>query len=102
MQLPTHDALVRRLIFEFGYPTSYVAKFADELLQLEPQLQEAFSIWWYTGAIPSFAVEGFTIQRLVDEYRSTIPNAFTTLDWLIREPEVALYSLTHPRCGGVA
>jgi hypothetical protein len=39
-------------------------------------------------------VQGYTAQRLVDEYQFTPPNAFVTLDWLIREPAKAVKALS--------
>lgn len=93
MSLPSHDAVARRLTAEYGYSPGHAAQVAIKLERLQPAVREAFLTWWRTGDIPPLTVEGYTVQRLVEEYKFVLPGAFLALDWLVREPVRALRAL---------
>lgn len=89
MNIPSRPELLARLVSDLGYPTSGAELLADQIEHLQPQLVEIFSRWWEGGALPAIEVGGYTASRLVEEFGFTPLAALLTLDWLIREPEVA-------------
>jgi len=44
-----------------------------------------------------FEIEGYSMNRLLTEHNMTPIAAFLTLDWLMREPAIALASLNKGR-----
>jgi hypothetical protein len=88
------DVIIARLVSEFDYSEKLAKEVARKLRDSAPEIQVAFEKWWYGGGFDEhLVVQGYTAQRLVEKYRFTPPNAFVTLDWLIREPEKAVKAL---------
>ncbi len=88
------QSLIPRLVSEFGYPQAGAQLVADKLENCSPEIQAAFWEWWNTGSLSEIQIEGYTIQRLMAEHHMKPIAAFLTLDWLQREPQKALVSLT--------
>jgi hypothetical protein len=85
--------LVTRLVSEFGYPLQGAQMVAEKLLACGPEIKAAFLYWWNEGSLDDLVVEGYTVQRLMEEHGMNPIAAFLTLDWLMREPEKAKVSL---------
>ena len=83
--------LLPRLETEFGYRPWLASQIAEKLVASDPRVKKAFWQWWQSGQLDeTLDVEGFTAARLVRERGLSAVNAFATLDWLLREPELAL------------
>jgi hypothetical protein len=66
----------------------------NSLLVSAPIIQKAFEQWWYDGTLDAeLELHGYTLKRLLDDYAFNPINALLTLDWLLREPEMALAAL---------
>ena len=89
MSIPSRPDLIERLTNEWGYPAYDAELMAEDIERLQPMLREPFEHWWNTGELPTVEVEGYTAASLTTEHDLTPPAAMTTLDWLLREPEVA-------------
>ncbi len=87
------NKLLQRLISEFNYPEKGAHLISEKIINCQPEIKAAFNRWWQSGQLTSFAIEGYTVQRLQDEHGMNAIAAFLTLDWLLREPEAALASL---------
>jgi hypothetical protein len=87
------DAVIARLMNEFGYPQQGAALVWNRIENLSPQILPAFTVWWDESTIPSIEVNGMTFKKLLAEHAMNPVAVFLTLDWLAREPEKALASL---------
>ena len=76
-----------------GYSRAGARSAAKRLIQMDPQLKKDFVRWSQDGSIPQTAVEEFDIPGLTQHRAMTVPAAFLTLDWLLREPEQAKTAL---------
>lgn len=85
--------LVPQLVGELGYSPHAADIVARELIEAAPRVRDVFFQWWETGKIAELEVEGYSVQRLMDERNMNPVAACLTLDWLIKEPEAALASL---------
>lgn len=86
--------LIARLVSEFGYTDKEAPLVADDLLACSPVVQVAFERWWRGGELDKvLKVQGYTLQRLMDEYALKPIGALLTMDWLIRDPGEALAAL---------
>src|SRR5213076_2012050 len=94
MSIQSHT-IVPRLVSEFGYLEKDAEKVVQDLQTCPLAVQEAFEKWWWgKGLDEQLAVQGYTLQRLIDEYDLEPIGAFLTIGWLIREPDVALQALS--------
>jgi hypothetical protein len=87
------DTIRTRLTREFGYSESGARIVAEKLIACSPQIKSAIAVWWNTGDLTDLEIEGFTVQRLMEQHGMKPIAAFLTLDWLVREPERARASL---------
>ena len=87
------ESIVTILINEYDY-SEYVAEVtANDLLNIQPQLQSALKAWLDTHAITNVEIEGFSVKQFM-ERGYTFPSALISLDWLLTEPDVAKAELT--------
>ena len=89
MRVLDEQALIPRLIEEFGYPPEGAKLVASDLTACGEPVASAFADWWETGTMPSVEVEGYTVPRLLREQAMHPVAAFLALDWLRREPAKA-------------
>ena len=85
--------LIAELKTKYGYNPRGAQLVADKLEKMNPLLADLFVQWQKDGVIPQFEIEGYSIQRLLKKHKMTPIAAFLTLDWLMREPNIALASL---------
>src|SRR3989344_1805983 len=86
--------LVHRLTTEFGYSPQIAEKVASQLVAMSPDIKGQFWQWWNTGQdATDLVVNGYTVAKLKDEFGLNPIAAFSTLDWMMREPDVALQTL---------
>ncbi len=88
-----NDQMLNRIMTEFGYPRKRAESAVRKLHKLQPEIKTDFENWWLTGEIPGSEIEGYTVSRLQGEYSMNPIAAFLTLDWLIRDPEIARTTL---------
>ena len=86
MKKITKKELKQRLKDEFGYPGSGAKLITDQLADFCPEIRFEFEKWWTSGELPSIEIEGYTIQRLMNEHNQNPIAAFLTLAWLKTEP----------------
>jgi hypothetical protein len=93
MTTSLQDQLLSRLMTEWRYGEEEAQSVAAELEHCAPEVLAAFHIWWETGTLGIFEVQGYTVAHLMEEYQMNPIAAFLTLDWLWKEPDVALGAL---------
>lgn len=82
-------------LLERGYDPHSARLVVPDLLQLSNQLQPLFNNWLNDeNCQADYSVEGYAISSLVKERGMKYPAALLTIDWIIKEPEIALRSLT--------
>lgn len=53
--------------------------------------------WFHGKGYPQERVEGVTVLELVEKQGLKPLNAFIVMNWLLKDPDAAKYSLTRPR-----
>ncbi len=89
----TEKELQERLLDEWDYPTHLVENTARRLMNMSPQVTEAFETWCETGRMPQLEAEGYSLEQLRRDFRMKPVGAFLTLDWLVKEPQEAREAL---------
>jgi hypothetical protein len=93
MDIPVQDVM-QKLINDFGYTEQNAERAVSSLLVSASIIQKAFEQWWSDGTLDvELEVHGYTLKRLMDEYAFNPINALLTMDWLLREPDMALVAL---------
>lgn len=81
------------LLNEHGYPKFMLGKTSDKIENFSPFLMEAFENWVLYGIEPSFVIKGYSFTSLIEKFKMNPIGAFITLDWIMRDSEIALKSL---------
>ena len=76
-----------------GYPQFMLEKTADKVAAFQPIIAAAFESYCVEGIVPDIVIEGYDYNILVSEFSMKPVGAFITLDWLVREPEIAKEAL---------
>jgi len=76
-----------------GYPEKQAFSVANDLQEIDSALQDALQRWLVIEEEMDFQIEGFKLSELKQKFDMTYPAALLTMDWLIKEPELATKSI---------
>lgn len=83
------ETIVNTLIAN-QYSEKQANQVAEELLLIDDKLTSLLEEWVSNTNEPDIIVEGFSLIELKDKYKMTYPAALLTIDWLIKEPNIAV------------
>lgn len=84
---------IKEILMKRGYPEKQASSVASDLLEIDKTLQEALYGWLATENETDFQVAGFKLSELKHKFDMTYPAVLLTMDWLIKEPELAIKSI---------
>lgn len=73
-----------------GYSEKQSSNLAYQLNTLSYGLKECLSKWLSSGEESDFEANGFSLVKLMSNYKLKYPAALLSLDWVIKDPEVAI------------
>lgn len=73
-----------------GYNEKQALGLSMQLSELSNCLLDRLSIWLTTGETPDYEIRGFSINDLMTKYNLKYPAALLSIDWVIKEPAVAI------------
>lgn len=91
----TNDII--KLLMQQDYTEKEAIVTAQELSELSPQLEALFCQWVENGSEGDYTAEEFTLLELKKKFDMTYPAALLTIDWLLKDPQVAKVAI----CSGV-
>ena len=68
-------------------------KTADKIVAFKQEIADAFEALFTNNEKPTVSIEGFSYDTFLTDYNMNPIGALITLDWLIREPEIAKEAL---------
>ena len=80
-------------MIERGYPQKQAISIASDLQAIDPALQNGLQSWLADQTETDYLIEGFKLSDLKQKFDMTYPAALLTVDWLIKEPELAKKSI---------
>lgn len=83
----TKDIL--KALIEHGYSEKQAMHTAQELMELSESLKTLLARWMEQNEESDYAAEGFTLLELKQKFEMTYPAALLTIDWLLKEPDMA-------------
>lgn len=85
---------IKDILIARGYNEQNAAIASNELSKISEELSPLLSQWLDNGSFQKdYSAHGYSIGKLLKD-GMTYPAALLTMDWLLKEPENALRSLT--------
>ena len=84
---------IQDILIERGYPQKKAISIASDLQAIDPALQNGLQSWLADQTETDYLIEGFKLSDLKQKFDMTYPAALLTMDWLIKEPELAKKSI---------
>ena len=84
---------IQDILIERGYPQKQAISIASDLQAIDPALQNGLQSWLADQTETDYLIEGFKLSDLKQKFDMTYPAALLTMDWLIKEPELAKKSI---------
>lgn len=84
---------IKDILMMRGYSEKQAFSVANDLQEIDSSLQDALQRWLVIEEEMDFQIEGFKLSELKQKFDMTYPAALLTMDWLIKEPELATKSI---------
>lgn len=84
---------IQDILIERGFPEKQAISVASDLQAIDPALQNGLQSWLADQTETDFLIEGFKLSDLKQKFDMTYPAALLTMDWLIKDPELAKKSI---------
>lgn len=84
---------IKNILINRGYPERQAISVASDLMDIDSQLTDGLSHWLENETETEYTIEGFKLSELKHKFDMTYPAALLTMDWLIKDPEKAKYSI---------
>ncbi len=84
---------IQDILIERGFPEKQAISVASDLQAIDPALQNGLQSWLADQTETDFLIEGFKLSDLKQKFDMTYPAALLTVNWLIKEPELAKKSI---------
>ena len=78
---------------ERRYTEKQAASVASDLLDVDEQLKDGLQHWLATNEEKDYEVADFKLSELKQQFDMTYPAALLTIDWLIKEPDLAMKAI---------
>lgn len=84
---------IKEVLLKRGYTDKQVNAVIDDLMALDENLKDGFSLWVEFEKETDYTIKGITLSELKNKFGMTYPAALLTMDWIIKEPEKAIESI---------
>ncbi|KAA6336648.1 hypothetical protein EZS27_015204 [termite gut metagenome] len=81
------------ILKENGYPEFMYDSVINKINKFNTELTLLFEAWVETKQSSQITKGGYSFEKLVTDFGMNPIGAFLTLDWLIREPDIAIKEL---------
>ena len=89
-----NEKILQRLVNDMHLPESQAILLREDILALDGDLKTIFDKWLEDiTCTANYEAHGFSIFILMKKYKMTFPAALLTLDWIIKEPEIAIKAI---------
>lgn len=88
---------IKDILISRGYPEVAAEVVSGELLLVNDELRPLLGGWLSDEVQVDYAAHGYTVLGLMASRSMTYPAALLTMDWLLKEPEVAKQALSRRR-----
>lgn len=86
---------ITKVLLAHQYPEKQAGTVAQELMLIDKRLVPALNSWISNGSEQDYMAEGFSLHGLKNKFGMIYPAALLTIDWLLKEPEMATEAINH-------
>ena len=84
---------IKSILVKRGYTEKQACSVSSDLLKIDDKLKNGFSEWLANNKETDYTIEGIKLSELKQKFDMTYPAALLTMDWIIKEPELAIKSI---------
>ncbi len=84
---------LKQKLIECGYPERFIDVVSKELLSISDALKPIVENWLTTGEEKDYSCDGYSLLELCNTKQLKYPAAVLTMDWIIKEPDVAIQTI---------
>ena len=88
---------IKEILIGRGYPEVAAEVVSGELLLVKDELKPLLDGWLGDEVKADYAAHGYTVLQLMTSRGITYPAALLTMDWLLKEPEIAEQAISRRR-----
>lgn len=81
---------IKNVLVERGYDDSHAELVAKELGFIDSQLEKPLNQWLENNEETEVVIEGVSLMELMQNNELEYPAALLSIDWIYKEPNVAL------------
>ncbi|MBO7489489.1 MAG: hypothetical protein J6T88_04340 [Bacteroidales bacterium] len=81
---------IKKILIKRGYQEKLAEVVAKELMTIDNRLVKPLSIWLEKGEESEVVIDDVSLKKLMFEKKMKYPAALLTMDWMYKEPEVAI------------
>jgi len=85
--------IIHNSLLASGYSEKAASVLAEDLLRVSTELEPCLQSWCKSGEETDFSAAGFSIKGLMQKYQLRYPAALLSIDWVIKEPNVAIAAI---------
>lgn len=88
---------IKAILIDRGYPEVAAEVVSEELLHVKDELKPLLDNWLGNEVQADYTAQGYTVLGLMASRGMTYPAALLTMDWLLKEPEIAIQVISRRR-----
>lgn len=81
---------IKKCLQERGYKKQEVEILSEDLNSIHKDLFSCLEKWVNSGMECDYSSHGISINELINKYGLKYPAALLSIDWVIKEPEIAI------------
>lgn len=90
MAVIKYESLLRYLTENELFSRIQALRIINRIRKLDPEIKKEFFKWFCYNRMPLLTIEGVTFEELINAEKMRPVRAFLFMDWLKREPVIAL------------
>ena len=84
---------IKDILIQRGYNENSAELVANDLVKIDSNLVEALDKWLTEEKETEVECQGVSLKGIMQQYKMKYPAALLSIDWIYKEPEVALLRL---------
>ena len=88
---------IKHRLIECRYPERFIDVVSKELLSVSSSLQPIVENWLIRGKEEDYTFNGYSLLDLCNTKGLQYPAAILTIDWIMKEPDVAVLAVNKKR-----
>ena len=88
-------SIIKKIIKKNHCSEADAKEIADSLKTLDMKLKPIFDAWINDKPYNNICISGYSIESLIKDYDMEFTGAILTMDWICKEPDMAISALRH-------